>query len=107
MSAQIIADEIHFMGYVVGILAQTGVPATVMGEFEHGMNNGTLFEDEPQLCDECANEIERGGPAEPDPDAYDDALTDIERTAKEYAKNGLLRLTDLATIIKQLREETE
>lgn len=53
MSVQVIGDEIHFDGYVVGMLAQAGVPATVMANLEEWLNNATLdppaddFEPEP------------------------------------------------------------
>lgn len=107
MSLEIIADEVHFMGYRVGLLAQTGVPATVMAELVDGINSATIFEDETKLCSECHKEVTGDYGGDPDPDAYDAALEDIERAAKEYAKNGLLRMTDLTTIINQLREESE
>lgn len=98
MNVQVIGDEIHFDGYVVGMLAQAGVPATVMADLEEWLNNATL--------DPPADDAEPEPSSDPDPDAYDAALADVELAAKEYAKGGLLRLSDLAKIVAQLKEET-
>lgn len=49
MGILVIGDELHIDGMVVAVLAQSGVPATIMADFVEGLENGTLFEaDQPE-----------------------------------------------------------
>ena len=98
MSIQVVGDELHFEGYVVGMLAQAGVPATTMERLVDWLNEADIH---PPL-DESEPEIVEV-PCEGD---YDQALDDLVRAAGEYAKGGLLRMSDLANIVTQLKEET-
>lgn len=108
---QIVADELNFEGYTVALLVQEGVPATVMADFIHGLNNGTLFEDAPRLCEDCGEPCDRPEPEEafdePDTDAYTAALQDVSNSIRPFVKNGLIRVGDLSKVIAQLQEETE
>lgn len=123
MSTFTVADEIHFQGYRVAILT-TDAPATVIGNFEDHINAGTLFDADKYQCSQCNAEaiiphlhdcpqyqppkLGAGETRESIEDtAYDDALADVEQVAKEYARGGLLKLTDLAKLCKKLKEETE
>lgn len=125
MSTFTVADEIHFQGYRVAILT-TDAPATVIGAFEDHINAGTLFDADKFQCSECNAEaviphlhdckqyqpLEKNGKGgetrqRVEDTAYDDALADVEQAAKEYARGGLLKLTDLAKLCKKLREEEE
>ena len=119
-----VADEIHYQGYRVAILT-TDAPATVIGSFEDHINAGTLFDADKYQCSQCNAEAiiphlhdcpqyvppgkqGHGETREKVEDtAYDDALADVEQVAKEYARGGLLKLTDLAKLCKKLREEEE
>lgn len=87
----IVADELLFEGELVAILT-TNACATTRGRFEDLIRDGIEQEDEDKATD-------------PDVDDYDRALDDLERAAKEFAKGGLLRMSDLATIIKRLKDE--
>lgn len=120
-----VADEIHFQGYRVAILC-TDLPATVIGTFEDHINAGTLFDADKFQCSECNAEaiiphlhdckqyqpLEKGGKGgetreKVEESAYDCALSDVERVAREYARGGLLKLTDLAKLIQTLKESEE
>lgn len=122
MSTFTVADEIHFQGYRVAILC-SDVPATVIGTFEDHINAGTLFENDKWKCEECNEEAEirhlhdckhykppekggKGGETREkvEESAYDCALDDVQRVAKEYARGGLLKLTDLAKLLQTLKE---
>ena len=120
MDVRIIGDEIYYHGQLVAVLAQEKTPPSVMREFIFDFNNATLFEDVScQSCNavpvtahtcDCPN---YDPPEGCDPkevkehleDMYDVALEDVQRSSKEYARGGLLKLSDLATICKQLAEE--
>lgn len=124
MSTFTVADEIHFQGYRVAILT-TDAPATVIGEFEGHINAGTLFEKDKFECSECNEKAEirhlhdcsqyvppskqgRGETREKvEESAYDCCLDDVQRVAKEYARGGLLKLSDLAKLCKTLKESAE
>jgi hypothetical protein len=125
MSTFTVADEIHFQGYRVAILT-TDAPATVIGLFEDHINAGTLFDADKYQCSECNAEAviphlhdckqyqppEKGGKggetrAKVEESAYDCCLDDVQRVAKEYARGGLLKLTDLAKLCKELKESGE
>jgi len=124
MSTFTVADEIHFQGYRVAILT-TDVPATVIGAFEDHINAGTLFDADKHQCSQCNAEaiiphlhdcpqyVPPGKPAHGETrerveeSAYDCALDDVQRVAKEFARGGLLRLTDLAKLCQQLKDEPE
>ncbi|MAS67322.1 MAG: hypothetical protein CMK82_11080 [Pseudomonadales bacterium] len=94
MSTYIVGDEIHFRGYRVAILT-ADAPPTVLGDFEDGVNNDTLFE-EPKL----------GIDKNLTPDEFKDQVTHeaIQETydaAKRIARGGLLSLKDLARVLKE------
>lgn len=96
MSTSIVADEILYDGYRVAILTNDA-PATVLGEFEDGMNNGTLFE---------AEEVKVGIDKNLSPDEFKDQVTHeaIQATydiAKKLTRGGLLSLKDLARVLEQ------
>lgn len=118
-----VADEIHYMGYRVAILT-TDAPATVIGDFEDHINNGTLFENDKWKCSECNEEAElrhlhdcshykplekdgKGGQtrATVEDTAYDAAIDDVLEGAQKMARGGLLKLTDLAKLLQQLKDE--
>lgn len=121
MDVRIIGDEIYYQGHLVGVLAQEKTPPSIIREFTFDFNNATLFEDVScQSCNavpvtahtcDCPNYDPPEGcgkPAPPDNvDVYDGALDDVQRASKEYAKGGLLKLSDLATICKKLAEEEQ
>lgn len=89
----IVADELLFEGELVAILTTNACPTT-RGRFEDLIRDGLEVEGE----DKATN---------PDVDDYDRALDDLGKAAKEFAKGGLLRMTDLATIIKRLKDEDD
>jgi hypothetical protein len=118
-----VADEIHYKGYRVAILT-ADAPATVIGDFEDHLNNGTLFENDKWKCSDCNEEAElrhlhdckhykppeKNGPGGETRDkveagAYETALQDVEEEAKKVARGGLLKLTDLAKLLQQLKDE--
>lgn len=120
-----VADEIIFQGYRVAILTDDA-PATVLGAFEDHINAGTLFDADKFQCSECNEEaviphlhdcsqykpLEKGGKggetrAKVEESAYDCCLDDVQRVAKEYARGGLLKLTDLAKLCQTLKESAE
>lgn len=120
MSLDIIADEIHWRGYLVALLAPHGVPATIMAEFTDGLDSGTLFEGEQ--CADC--DAERGiihskdcpqyekpkGEAKKEDEGeseYDCALDDVLRSMKAFNKGGLIKFSDLESVLKQLKEEVD
>jgi len=82
----IVGDEIHFQGYRVAILT-TDAPPTVLGEFEDGVNNGTLFE---------AHEVEQ---EKVDKKMSEDFSLLYDKVAK-LSRGGLLRLTELAKLLE-------
>lgn len=86
MSTFIVGDEIHFMGYRVAILT-SDAPPTVIGEFEDGINNGTLFE---------AHEVEQ---EKVDKKLSEDFSLLYDKVAK-LSRGGLLRLQDLAKLLE-------
>lgn len=119
MRTFIVADEIHFQGYRVAILTRDA-PATVIEDFEDGINDGTLFNEDKYECSECNEKAEihhlqdcsQYKPSEQDDKdreefAYDCCLDDVQGAAKEYARGGLLTLTDLAKLCKELKESKE
>lgn len=122
MSTFTVADEIHFMGYRVAILT-ADAPATVIGAFEDHINAGTLFENDKWQCSECNEKAEirhlhdckhyvppaKDGAGETrdkvEAGAYETALQDVEEEARKLARGGLLKLTDLAKLLQQLKDE--
>lgn len=86
MSTFIVGDEIHFMGYRVAILT-SDAPPTVIGEFEHGINNATLFENEEVEQDKVDKKMS------------EDFSLLYDKVAK-MSRGGLLRLTDLAKLLE-------
>lgn len=124
MSTFTVADEIHFQGYRVAILT-TDAPATVIGAFEDHINAGTLFDADKHQCSQCNAEAviphlhdcpqyvppSKQGQGETrervEESAYDCCLDDVQRVAKEYARGGLLKLTDLAKLCQTLKESAE
>lgn len=121
MQFKLIDDELHYDGYLVGMLVSTGVPASVMGPLRDGLEDGTLFDEEdtdvpkcpecevePKHKKDCSHFEDKCGKTPRDLiEDYDCALDDVQRAAKEYARGGLLRLSDLAVICKQLLEEEQ
>lgn len=109
---QLIGDELHLDGSLVAILVE-GPGDAQRGRFEDLFRFG---EDEADDCGcpvrlhhkECEyHKAEDGTPPSVgrEGDGYDEALADVAVTAKEYAKGGLLRMSDLATIIRKLKED--
>lgn len=102
MSTFTVADEIYFQGYRVAILT-TDAPATVIGEFEWGINNGTLFENYEAKLGIDKNLTE---------DEFKDKVTHeaIQETydaAKRIVRGGLLSLKDLARVLKEQGTEVK
>lgn len=103
----LVGDELFFNGELVAVLVNN-LPATIIGRFTDMIDYGPEDEDDadcgcpPRLHKlECSHYKAEDGKS----DEYDDALQDVERAAKEYARGGLLRMPDLATLIATLREE--
>lgn len=90
-TVQLIGDELHVDGMVVALLAQRGVPASVMADLVDGLENGTLFEaakEEPLSPDERVD------------------LGHEEREAllahmTKVARGGLLRLADVCEAVNK------
>lgn len=91
---QVIGDELHFDGELVAIMTTNAAP-THRDRFLEALDP----EDEPETT-----KAESG--ADGKLSDYDQALSDVATAAKEYAKGGLLRMPDLATICAKLKEET-
>lgn len=96
MSATIIADAIHWDGYVVGRLADAGVPATAMADFVDHLENGTLHEDEDDQEPISTKEED---------EVYEGAMEDVLRSMKPFSVGGLIKYADLERIVAQLKEE--
>lgn len=86
MSTYIVGDEIHFQGYRVAILTNDA-PPTVMGDFEHGVNNATLFENEEPAQEKIDKKLS------------EDFSQLYDKVAK-MSRGGLLRLKDLAKLLE-------
>lgn len=89
---QVIGDELHFDGQLVAIMTTNAAP-THRDRFLDALDP----EDETRKAESGAD----GKLSD-----YDQALSDVATAAKEYAKGGLLRMPDLATICAKLKEET-
>jgi hypothetical protein len=90
----IVGDEIHFLGYRVAILT-ADAPPTILGHFEDGVNNATLFENAPIHGidkDVTADELKDRVSIEACQLFYD--------TAKKIARGGLLSLKDLRKVLE-------
>lgn len=101
MTTHIVADEIMYQGYRVAILTNDA-PATVLGDFEDGMNNATLFECEAKMGidknltqDEFKDQVTH------------EALQETYDAAKKIARGGLLSLKDLARVLKEQGTEVK
>lgn len=108
----LVGDELHFDGELVAILTNNA-SATSRGRFTDLVIFGEPGEEDcgcpvrlhRKDCD--LHKAEDGtAPDAKDPrvDPYDDALDDVVRAAGEYARGGLLRMTDLATVARKLKE---
>lgn len=105
----LIGDEIRVDGMLVALLVPTLPPASIIGDFLDFMADPvTYMEDwfEQPVVEDLRKGFKKdrlplfdGIP----PDHYDDALDDVERAAKEFARGGLLSLSDLATVVSRLR----
>lgn len=86
---QIHNEELWHRGYLVGLLAESGVPDSVMdsfrGEFDSFM---------PRYEGECA-------------DIRQQAYGRVLEAAKEESSNGLLRISELEKLIDRLLEESQ
>jgi len=89
----IVADEIYFQGYRVAILTEDA-PATVLGDFEDGMNSGTLFEvldtknKEGMTQDEVKDTVSC------------ETVQEVWEIAKRAARGGLLNLKDFRKLLE-------
>lgn len=86
---QLIGDELFFDRQLVAMLT-TGATPTVQQAFRDLIEFGEDPEDVPIVKEQA--------------DDYVQALEDLGIGAKEFAKGGLLRMTDLAIIIDRLKE---
>lgn len=77
MSIQVIGDEIHYDGELVAIMTTNPAP-TLRDRFTEALDGGDVN--------------------------HSDTLDELEKKATESARGGLLRMTDLATIIARLKE---
>lgn len=97
---------------LVALLVPTQPPASIIGDFlDFMVDPVTYLED---WFDQEQLELLRDGtfggslPLLDGPgSSYDDALDDVFRAAKEFSRAGLLTLTDLATVVSRLKNETE
>lgn len=113
----VIADEIWYRGYRIAVLAQDGVPASVMADFLDDLSNGELFSGVVAKCEECNAEavilhLHDCKSYQPEKEvcnkaeAYEAAADDILRDTKPFTKAGLIRRADLERVCKELKEET-
>jgi hypothetical protein len=116
---QLIGDELWYRGYMVAMLAQSGVPASTTDDFLSDLSNGKLFDDVLPYCAECKAEAlfphlhdcsayKKHWHVDADKETlYDCALDDVIRSMKAFSKGGLIKLTDLESILVQLKEEKD
>lgn len=109
MDVQIIGDEIWADGFLVGLLVQTGAPATVIGAFTDGVNSGDLFKT-AQDEDSESNVPEKSSPPSETSEVsrgYGAALKDVSDSLKPYVKGGLIRVADVEKVVLELGSEIE
>lgn len=98
MDIQVIGDEIHADGYLVARLSASGVPATVLGKFEHLLQGATLGE-QPEACDGDSDTPESVD------FAIDSSLDELLKRANAFAKGGLLTLGELGKLVQQMKDK--
>lgn len=104
INCHLIGDELYYRGERVAILVQSGVSATLMGDFTDELEAGILNE-APAPCDcahlpGCENYA-----AEKAQTFVDQTYKDVLDNIKPFAKGGLIRFADLERILEQLKEE--
>jgi hypothetical protein len=106
MDVQVVGDEIVFEGLVIGLLAQSGVPPSVMdramasfgiGESREAMLNELVAECPCKHLKECPLHRAEKGTQRAEPEDEDrDALL---RLLAGRARGGLLRLADACDVV--------
>lgn len=105
MGLSVIGDELVFEGLVVGILAQRGVPATIMDRALGAMGEVGREELINDLLDECSckhlkecplHKAENGTARS---ELEEDDRGNLLHLLTQRAKNGLLRLSDAADVV--------
>ena len=81
----IVGDEIWHLGYRVAVLTDD-VPSSAMGNFEDGINNATLFEDDARQWPSRDEQID---------EATTESAQGIFNALKKLARGGLLNLKDV------------
>lgn len=106
----LIGDELHYRGERVAILVQSGVCATTMGDFTDELEAGLLNEDErPDPCScahmkECPN-YKAEDASNTDGATYEEVMKDLTHNLTPFARGGLIKLSDVGRIVKELIEE--
>lgn len=91
MTIQVIGDVLHFDGYVVGRL-KSDVLATVRGRFEDALSNAYVDDDKEEISKAKVG---------------DELLKTVLEKAKEAAEAGMIELSDLEQICRELKEVCE
>lgn len=91
MTVQVIGDVLHFDGYVVGRLSKA-VPASVRARLDEALENAVERDDEEE--------------ADKAKDA-DELLKKVVAKSKEAAEAGMVELSDLEQICRELKETCE
>lgn len=86
MSLQVIADEIHFEGHLVALLACEGLPDSVKSQFRADLECGTLFKEDAE-------------------EQRAEAVAEFLRRAKQLASGGLLRYAALQLLAQEMEGE--
>lgn len=108
LNVTLIGDELHFQGYRVGLLVQSGVPASAMEAFVDNLEAGLLNQDErPDPCNcahmrECPN-YKAEDASNTDNATYEEVMRDLTHNLRP--RGGLLTLADVERTVKQLIEE--
>lgn len=89
----VVGDELHVDGMLVAVLAQSGVPATVMDKLVQSLDGALLI---GCADDTVPEQVGTTGIATPSSNDERDEL--LARLVKA-SRNGLLRLTDACTVV--------
>jgi hypothetical protein len=102
---EVVGDELQFEGLVVGMLAQSGIPATIMDRALDFIGPVRREEVEQEILDECSCKhlkecpLHRAEIGTSRNEFEEDDRDQLLAILTKRAKNGLLRLTDVADVI--------
>lgn len=108
LNVTLIGDELHFRGHRVALLVESGVPASTMGDFVDNLEAGLLNQDErPDPCS-CAHMRACPNYKAEDASNVDGAsFDDFIKAIRPSVRGGLIKLTDLERIVKEVIEDRE